>query len=79
MSTGQHIRRLRRERRWSQREFADQVGTAQAVISRIESGKMQPGAGMVARIAFALGVTPNDLRGVTTTDVQRAARAAVGE
>lgn len=79
MTTGQHIRQLRRERRWSQRELAVRADTDTSVINRIERGKMQPGAGMVARLALALDVPPNTLRGITPADVQRTARAAVEE
>lgn len=50
---------LRGDRTYS--ELSRQVGTYPANISNIEKGKHMPGAGLVSRLAEALGVTADYL------------------
>ena len=42
MSAAEHLKRLRAQRGWSQRDLADRVGIAQPVLSRYESGISEP-------------------------------------
>ncbi|WP_198035307.1 helix-turn-helix domain-containing protein [Streptacidiphilus rugosus] len=48
------IRRRREELNWSQPQLAEAAGTAQSVVSRIESGRLNPTMDMVARLAEAM-------------------------
>lgn len=57
---GQRLRRLRTERRLSQRELSS-PGVSYAYISRIEAGTRQPSVKALRRLARKLGVTPEYL------------------
>lgn len=57
------IRKLREERGLNQSDLADQSGVPQGTISKIERGQIQPTLSQLAKIAEALGVTTNELRG----------------
>lgn len=50
------IRALREARGLSQRELAEQVGTTQSAIARLEGGNVSPSLATLDRIADALGV-----------------------
>lgn len=59
-----NVRRLRGDRSYG--EIARACCTEKwkaypATIQQIESGRFMPGSGLLARVAEALGVTPNDL------------------
>jgi transcriptional regulator with XRE-family HTH domain len=54
---GEHIRRLRSERRFSVRVFAAQTGFSPSFISQVENGQVSPSLGSLHKIAEALGVT----------------------
>jgi len=56
-----YLVRVRLERNMSRYALAKAVDVATIQISRIENGEQMPGAGMLARIAEALGVTSDDL------------------
>lgn len=51
----------RHELVWTQKELAEKAGVGQAVISRIERGRLSPTLDTYARLAAALGLSP-DLR-----------------
>ena len=56
-SLGARVTRTRLRKGWTQHELADNVGTSQAVVQRIETGKcMHPRN--IDRIANVLSVTP---------------------
>ncbi len=56
-SLGSRVTRTRLRKGWTQHELADNVGTSQAVVQRIETGKcMHPRN--IDRIANVLNVTP---------------------
>ena len=64
MTLGERLRRLRTQRRWSQRELADRAGVRQALIAQLESGKQQDTTSAnVRKLAFALAVTVDFLTG----------------
>jgi putative transcriptional regulator len=50
------VRRLREELGWTQAELAYHAGLAPSVISEIETGKRDPGAGTLKKLASGLGV-----------------------
>jgi transcriptional regulator with XRE-family HTH domain len=54
---GAQLRRWRRVRRLSQLELAVLAGTTQRHLSFIESGRSQPGRGIVIRLAESLGLS----------------------
>ncbi len=75
---GTVVERLRHQRAMTQTALAITVGASQAVISRIESGKMQPDAFLYGKLATAFGMTVQGLdqqvkEAVTAT--KRAAKA----
>lgn len=64
MTLGERLRRLRTQRRWSQRELAERAGVRQALISQLESGKQVDTTGRnLRKLAFALGCTVDYLTG----------------
>lgn len=56
-----NVLRLRTEEGLSMRALAEKAGDYAPTIKRIEDEENMPGAGLLARIAEALGVTANDL------------------
>lgn len=48
------ILQARRKRGLTQKELAERIGSKQAVISRLESGKANPSLGFIKRLAQAL-------------------------
>lgn len=50
------VRRLRQEKGWNQTELAFYAGLAPSVISQVETGKRNPGAATLRKLADALGV-----------------------
>lgn len=49
------IAQKRKKKKMTQAELAKNVGTTQAVISRIEKGKVDAGIGLVTRLRVILG------------------------
>src|SRR3954454_20068596 len=63
------IRRLRQEAGLSQAGLAAAAGVHQRQINRYESGDQQPALNVAHRLAVALGVTLDELAGVTSDRV----------
>jgi transcriptional regulator with XRE-family HTH domain len=61
MTVGQEIRRLREKKGWSQAKLGVLAGTGPSGISQIETGRRNPSAATLERIAKALGVEVRDL------------------
>jgi transcriptional regulator with XRE-family HTH domain len=61
VTVGQEIRRLREERGWSQAKLGVLSGVGPAGVSQIETGRRNPSAGTLQRIADALEVEVRDL------------------
>jgi transcriptional regulator with XRE-family HTH domain len=57
------VRRLRQAKEWNQAELAFHAGLAPSVISEIETGKRDPSAGTLRKLANALEVDVPDLFG----------------
>ncbi|MGN0779625.1 MAG: helix-turn-helix transcriptional regulator [Aristaeellaceae bacterium] len=55
------IRELRREKRMSQEELADAVGTTRQTITSIETGKYVASLSLAHRIARYFGLTIEDV------------------
>ena len=58
---GELVRRLRRERGYSQEDFSFRVGLHQTYVSSVERGERNATLGTADRIARALGTTLADL------------------
>jgi transcriptional regulator with XRE-family HTH domain len=59
------VKRLRQERGWLQLDLARKVGVSEVAISKIETGRTQPGPVLTAQLASCFGVSADDLaRGV---------------
>jgi transcriptional regulator with XRE-family HTH domain len=58
---GRNVRRLRKEKRWSQEEFADEAGVHRTYVSDIERGARNPTIAIVEQLAKPLGVPPGRL------------------
>jgi transcriptional regulator with XRE-family HTH domain len=58
---GERLARLRKERGFTQKEFAEKTGLIQALISDYERGKLRLNAEMILRFANALEVTTDEL------------------
>jgi len=56
-----HVKRLRRERRLTQRELADLLGVRQPFVARIESGRGNLSLRKVESVSRALEVDPQEL------------------
>ncbi|MEU3756371.1 helix-turn-helix transcriptional regulator [Streptomyces olivoreticuli] len=54
MTPGSLVRGRREELRWSQAQLAEAAGTAQSVVSRIESGRLNPTVDMLTRLVTAM-------------------------
>lgn len=64
MSFGETVRRLRKERRWTQQELGAQAGFPPGTISHIENGRNDnPTQETLDKLAAAFGVTVDDLLG----------------
>lgn len=62
---GAAVRRIRRELGWSQEELAKRLNTTKQVVSNYETCKRSPNIYVASDYAKALGVTLQDLLGVT--------------
>jgi XRE family transcriptional regulator, regulator of sulfur utilization len=61
---GAVVRRLRRERDWTQEQLGRRAGLQQAYISQAESGvRANPSARIVTKLARALGLPVTELLG----------------
>jgi transcriptional regulator with XRE-family HTH domain len=60
-SYGRNLRRIRRERGYSQEALAFRAEVHRTEISLLERGRRDPGVNMTLRLAGALGVGPGEL------------------
>jgi transcriptional regulator with XRE-family HTH domain len=58
---GRNIRRVRRERGWSQARLATETGLSAGMITKLETGHGNPRVTTLAALARALSVGPTDL------------------
>lgn len=62
-AVGRAITRLRKEKRWSQRDLASHLHVNQAMVVRWEKGYTAPREETLDRISSALGLTTRELLG----------------
>jgi len=67
---GEHLRRIRHERRETLTETADRAGVSPQYLSEIERGLKEPSSEMVAAVLGALGVTLLDLTVAVADDLR---------
>ena len=60
-ATGKVIRRIRKERKYSQEVFSGLAGLARSHLTMIENGTKQPNFETVWRIAIAFDMYPHEL------------------
>lgn len=58
---GMNVKRLRKERGYSQNEFAIVAGLTQAYLSRVERGLANPQLDIINKIANGLGISIEEL------------------
>lgn len=63
---GLNMRRLRRDKRWSQEELADRAGLHRTYVSGLERGLRNPTVTVLDKIALALGSTIGQLTDPTS-------------
>lgn len=61
MTSGQKIRKLRRERDWTQADLGERAGINFRNINRYESDRLKPGIKVITKLAEAFGVAVDDL------------------
>ena len=57
----ENLRRLRKEKGWSQEDYADRAGIHRTYVSDIERSSRNPTITVVEKLAVPLGVTAADL------------------
>ncbi|WP_447881971.1 helix-turn-helix domain-containing protein [Serratia fonticola] len=57
---GQRVRELRKERGWSQEEFADKCGLDRTYVSGVERGVRNPTLEVINVLATGLSITIKD-------------------
>lgn len=55
------IKKLRKEKKWSQLDLADKIGVGSHVISRYENGRITPSAESIIKLAEAFDVSTDYL------------------
>jgi len=63
MTTGQKIKKLRRDRHWTQAELGERADVNFSNLNRYEQDKLKPGPKILAKLASAFGVSPEELIG----------------
>ena len=63
INTGERIRALRKERKLNQDQLAELASLNRVTVAKYESGRVEPGAQALARIADALDVSVDVLLG----------------
>jgi transcriptional regulator with XRE-family HTH domain len=58
---GERLRRLREKKGFSQLQFSERCGIENSHLSRLESGKREPGLYMIELLAKGLGMKVSEL------------------
>ena len=61
MTIGERIAHERNKLNLSQREFAEEIGIAQGLLSRIESDNKMPPIQLIYQMTQIFGITPSEL------------------
>jgi transcriptional regulator with XRE-family HTH domain len=69
---GQRIRKLRKERGWTQVYLAEHTGLGSVYISQLEHGKKESGLRTIEILALGFDMTPAELlRGVSAANLAK--------
>lgn len=79
MSLGSQIRAARKAAGLTQEALAGQIGVKRSVVSKYETGAIEPSVSQLRRIAEALGVSPGFLQGEERRDAQLLRSAVLRE
>lgn len=60
----ENIKQLRKQNKMTQEQLADKIGVKRAIISKYESGKVEPSLTQIQNIATALNVSIESLLGI---------------
>lgn len=63
INTGERIRALRQQRGLNQEQLAELANLNRVTVAKYESGRVEPGAQALARIADAMDVTVDEILG----------------
>lgn len=66
MTVGENIRKIRKEKRLTQKRLGELCGIDEANIRKYELGKANPKIETISKISSALGVTTYEILGITT-------------
>ena len=58
---GRNVKRLRRQRGWTQQALADRIGTSQVYVAQVEGAVKELSLEMLGRFAKALRIKPGRL------------------
>ena len=76
MSIADNLKRLRKEKGWTQVRLSMEAHVSQQAISFIESGRNEPSADMIRALSKALGVSSSEIIGDNSqTDVDQLSAA----
>lgn len=67
MSFGETLKRLREERKWTQRDLSKEIGISQPTIYEYERGVSMPRPEVIVKISQAFDVTTDYLLGLDDT------------
>lgn len=67
-SVSENIKKLRKEKGWTQVRLSMEAHVSQQAISFIESGRNEPSAEMIRALSKALGVTSAEIIGDSVSD-----------
>jgi len=65
------LKALREKRVITQEELSSASGVGVATISRLETGRVKPSIKTIRALARALGISPEELRGLLVLEQQR--------
>ncbi len=61
LALGAYLRELRRQKRWTQSQLADRIGSSQSRVAKMESGDGSVTLDLLVKSLFTVGATPRDI------------------
>ena len=77
LTIGENIRNYRKKNDLTQEEFAERLGVTYQSVSRWENGNTYPDIELLPAIAKVLGITLDELMGMTEEEKERRASEAL--
>lgn len=71
MSVADNVKRLRKEKGWTQVRLSMEAHVSQQAISFIESGRNEPSTDMIRALSKALGVSSSEIIGDSQADASQ--------